>query len=143
MKEQSLDNIFGFKLYRSFSLIKAEIFKRFYHEGINVNFEQWIILNRLWDQDGLNQKELLELTMQSKGNLTRTLKTMEKLGLIIRKKDPNDLRSIQVYLTSQSKRFKGKLRKIAFEVLSQSTFGLTDKELEITHKVLDKIVQNF
>ena len=59
MLNTNLDDIFGYKLYRSFSLIKGNIFHEFHQNHININFEQWIILNRLWDEDKQSQNSLL------------------------------------------------------------------------------------
>jgi MarR family transcriptional regulator, organic hydroperoxide resistance regulator len=137
-----LDDIFGFKLYKSFSLIKGQVFHRFFEEGYKINFEQWIILNRLWDNEGQTQKELLSLTMQSKGNFARTLNSMEKENLILRKQNPNDLRSSVIFLTRKSKKMKEGLLKIAFEVLSNSMNGISKKDIAITNSVLDQIINN-
>jgi len=137
-----LDDIFGFKIYGAFTLLKSRVFAEFYNANYEVNFEQWIILNRLWDSDGLSQGELFSLVTQSKGNLARTLKKMESDHLVRRKVNPLDQRSQLIYLTKKSKQLKEPLRKIAFEVISLSLKGVKAEELDIATKVLDQVSYN-
>lgn len=137
-----LDDILGFKLYKNFTLLKGKVFEEFYQKDIDLNFEQWIILNRLWDQDGLTQNALLEQTMQKKGNLTRTLKKMEELDLLVKKNNEQDLRSFQIYLCPKAKNLKNKLRKIVFEKLSHALNGIEEEDLITTNRVLDMMEKN-
>jgi len=137
-----LDDIFGFKLYKNFTLLKGLVFEEFRLKEIDLNFEQWIILNRLWDEDGLTQNALLEQTMQKKGNLTRTLKKMEELNLVIKKNNKEDLRSCKIYLCPKAKNLKSKLRKIVFEKLSHAAKGIDKDDLNIANQVLDQMEKN-
>lgn len=137
-----LDDIFGFKLYKNFTLLKGQVFEEFHQKEIDLNFEQWIILNRLWDEDGLTQNALLEQTMQKKGNLTRTLKKMEELNLVIKKNNEQDLRSCKIYLRPKAKSLKGKLRKVVYEKLSQALKDIDKEDLLIANRVLDIMEKN-
>ncbi|RLA62823.1 MAG: MarR family transcriptional regulator [Epsilonproteobacteria bacterium] len=138
----NLDDIFGFKLYKNFSLLKGLIFEEFHHKKIDINFEQWVILNRLWDHDGLTQHALLELTMQKKGNLTRTLKKMEELSLLTKKNNKDDLRSFRIFLCPKAKNLKNKLRKIVLEKISLALKGIDKEDLKIANRVLDQMEKN-
>lgn len=137
-----LDDILGFKLYKVFSLLKGQIFHQFFESGIDINFEQWIILNRLWDEDGLIQNDLLQKTMQTKGNLARTLKKMSDEDFIIKKENEDDQRSARIFLTKKGLQLKSKLRPMAFNILSQATEGISASDLKIVHKVLQQMAQN-
>ena len=137
-----LDDILGFKIYRAFSLLKNRIFHNFYKNEIAVNFEQWIILNRLWDYDEQSQGDLLNLTTQSKGNFTRTLRKMEQENLIIKKKNLKDNRSSIISLTPNSQQLKTPLRSIAFKELSIAIDGIDKADILIAEKVLTKIAEN-
>ncbi|NCN26032.1 winged helix DNA-binding protein [bacterium] len=137
-----LDDILGFKLYKVTSLLKGQIFHQFFESGIDINFEQWIILNRLWDEDGLVQNDLLQKTMQTKGNLARTLKKMSEEGLINKKENEEDQRSARIFLTKKGQQLKTKLRPIALKRLAHATDGISASELKTVHRVLEQMAEN-
>lgn len=72
-------------------------------------------------------------------SLTRTLKTLEEKGLIIRKKNPEDGRGVIIHLTDLGKE-KRKLSKqtvLKFNEIIKS--NVNNKDLEAFFKVVDTI----
>ena len=69
----------------------------------------YILLNI--DKDGTPSTKLgPKMGMESR-SLTRSLKTMEQNGLIIRKPDENDRRMVRVYLTEEGKAYRNTSRQ--------------------------------
>ena len=61
------------------------------------------MFNVLWEKDGLKFKELAEKVNMDGATLTGILDRMERSGFVERKDDPEDRRSLLVYLTAKSK----------------------------------------
>ncbi len=139
----SLDESLGYIINRTALRLKHELQQAFKTKGYDVTPEQWAILNRLWEQEGLSQVELAERTFKDKPNVTRMLDVLERRNLIFRQKDGNDRRAFQVYLTEEGQKLKDKLIPLATEVLERGLKDLTHEEIESLKNKLDRIYNNF
>lgn len=70
------------------------------------------ILELLWKEDGRTQKEIAEALKLKPPTVTLILQRMEKAGLVKRQSDPQDLRSIRIYLTKKGKSLEKDVRGI-------------------------------
>ena len=67
---------------------------------------QFPALLELWGNDGLTQKELVDLLDVEQATMANTLARMERDGLIRRTRDPDDGRAQRVWLTPRAKRLR-------------------------------------
>lgn len=76
-------------------------------------------------------------------SLSRTLKTMEDKGLILRKKNPEDGRSVLIYLTDFGKEMRDYSRKVVltFDQAVRKEIPEDDLEkfIEVASKIMDLI----
>src|SRR5690554_637486 len=72
-------------------------------------------------------------------SLTRILKTMEEKGLIYKKADPLDKRSVRIFLTEEGIRLKIMSVNTINEFNARVRKSLTQEELESFFKVFEKI----
>ncbi len=136
--EFNLENTLGYWINRCSILLKSELTRRFQQAGYDVTPEEWVILNRLWQQDGLSQNELAERTIKDKTTITRFLNQMEKKKLVTRKSSKEDARFKNIYLTSNGQKLKANLIPIAQEMLGQAAVGISKNDLQI---ILDTLKQ--
>ena len=142
MAEFKLDNSFGYLINLAAQRLKYELHQTFQAKGYDITPEQWAVLNRLWEQDGLSQVELAERTFKDKPSTTRILNLFEQKGVVHRRRDAEDGRVIHVYLAKTGRDLKEKLIPCAEEVLVKSGKGLTKEELAQLKQLLAKIVNN-
>ncbi|MEX0719707.1 MAG: MarR family transcriptional regulator [Balneolaceae bacterium] len=71
----------------------------------NLTISQFGTLEALLHLGPLNQKELGEKLLRSGGNITLVIDNLEKNGLVIRSKNPNDRRAVIINLTKKGKTF--------------------------------------
>lgn len=71
--------------------------------GFNVTAGQGMVLNFLYDGDGITSKDLGERTMLDSATLTGILDRLEKAGLIERQLHATDRRAITVCLTEEGR----------------------------------------
>lgn len=111
-------------------------------KSFDITTEQWMILNRLFEEPGINQKELSERTLKDQGSLTRTLDRMEKKGLVQRQINPTDRRSFLIYLTDEGYALRDRIVPIAVECIEDSVKGFTEEEVDTLVALLKKLILN-
>ncbi len=108
----------------------------------DLTIEQLHLLKQLSVSKGQTQYQLAEGTNKSPANITRILDRLEKKGLVSRKKNPSDRRSILVFLTEQGESLLMDVR-ILFEGLNTDlVVGISLEKQMITIDVLKTILQN-
>jgi DNA-binding MarR family transcriptional regulator len=142
MTHFSLDDSYGYLVNLAAQRLKYELHQAFQAKGYDVTPEQWAVLNRLWEQDGLSQVELAERTFKDKPGTTRILNLLEKKGIVVRHSDDSDRRVLRVFLTQTGKDLKDKLILCAQEVLAKGGKDLTSQELAQFNRTLNQILSN-
>ena len=79
------------------SQMAAELDERL--KGLDLNLGLWPSLFVLWEQEGLTQSELATRCQTAHYTTTRVLDTLEKKGLVERRKHPTSRRAYQIFLT--------------------------------------------
>ena len=138
----TLDESLGFLINRTAVRLKRELHQAFKAHNYKITPEQWAILNRLWEQEGLSQVELAELTFKDKPNVTRMLEVMEREGWVFRQPDEEDRRAYKVFLTEAGRGLKDKLIPLAEGVLERGQRGLTAEDIAQAKRVLNLIYDN-
>lgn len=136
----NLDDSLGFILNRSNTRMKNNLLHHF--KEYDVTPEQWAVLNRLWETEGISPKELAELTSKDQPTTVRILSKLEKKGLITRRVNPEDSRAYLISLTSEGRELRDKLVPLAFEALDKALKGIDKKQIEEVKIVLNKIFEN-
>lgn len=72
----------GYNMINTSWQIKETLRKAFMANGFDITSDQFAVLLRLWEEDGISQLELCQRTCKNKSNLTRILDSMEKRALI-------------------------------------------------------------
>ncbi|MCB0165646.1 MAG: MarR family transcriptional regulator [Anaerolineae bacterium] len=143
MTHFSLDDSFGYLINNLALLLKRELHQVFKSHGHQVTPEQWAILNRLWEQDGLTQVELAERTFKDKPNVTRMLDVLERRELVYRQPDENDRRAYKIHLTEQGRALQDQLVPLAEAVLERGQKNLTNEDIARLNQTLKVIYGNF
>ncbi|RJX28504.1 MAG: MarR family transcriptional regulator [Dethiobacter sp.] len=111
-------------------------------KSFDITTEQWMIMNRLFEEGGISQKELSERTLKDQGALTRTLDRMEKKGLVKRQVSPYDRRSFLIYLTDAGQAVRNRIVPIAVECIEEAVKGFTEEEVGTLTTLLKRVILN-
>jgi DNA-binding MarR family transcriptional regulator len=142
MSDFVLDNSVGFLVNRTALRLKRELQQAFRRQGFTVTAEQWALLNRLWEQEGLSQVQLAERTFKDKPNVTRMVEVLERNGLVHRQQNRRDRRAYHVFLTPAGRELRSAMIPLAVEVLRRALRGLDENEVEELRRVLERIDRN-
>jgi DNA-binding MarR family transcriptional regulator len=140
MADFSLDRSLGFVANRAALRLELALARAL--APFDVTPQQWALLNRLWEQDGLTQRELADRTFKDPPNTTRMLDKLERKGLVARRPDPDDRRVALIYLTERGRRLKADLIPLARGILARATQGIGEADLAVALGVLDRVADN-
>ena len=100
------------------------------------------ILNTLHTEDGITQKELADRCRMDEATISRNLDKLSRSGYLERKPDPASRRSFLICLTEEVRREAETLRHLLAYVDDQLWAGLTEEDMEIFARYLEKICEN-
>lgn len=130
----------GFIISRTNQKLSNYLTRKF--KQYDITPEQWAVLNRLWERDGVSQKEISEITIKDQTTLTRILDKLEGKGFIKRQTSPTDRRAFLIFLTDEGRNLEDILVPIAYEALDEALQGLRKEEINQLKVLLNKIFIN-
>jgi len=92
----------------------AEAFARAGYGEISPSYGS--ILLPLFEEDGLRIGELARRARLSKQAMTTMVRVMERKGLIVRRRDPEDARAMRISLTPRTRRFRATAERVLEEL---------------------------
>jgi DNA-binding MarR family transcriptional regulator len=107
-----------------------------------LSFGHWQFLRVLWEGDGLNQTDLSAAVGVMEPTTVTALKAMEMLGLIERRKRPDNRKKVYVYLTPAGRALKTKLVPLAVEVNEIALRGVKTADVAAMRRALLAMVVN-
>jgi DNA-binding MarR family transcriptional regulator len=107
-----------------------------------ITFSQYQHLRQLWQEDGLAQVELSRRIGIETASSTAVIDQLEKLGLIRRKRDPQDRRRIIVTLTPPGRALEKPLDDCAIAVNLRARAGLSKADVAEMFETVGKIIRN-
>jgi DNA-binding MarR family transcriptional regulator len=122
--------------------LRERLAVRFAKAGYGVTPEQWAILGRLGQEDGLSQQTLADRFHRSKVAAFQLISKLEARGMVERRPDPYDGRSRLVYLTEEGRRVQQALIALAKENMAEALQGVDEVDLDTAKKVVRQIINN-
>ncbi|HEY2510589.1 MAG TPA: MarR family transcriptional regulator [Polyangiaceae bacterium] len=108
-------------------------------DDLELTYPQYLVLLVLWETDGLSVGALGERLYLDTGTLTPLLKRMEKQGLIARRRNGDDDRVVENWLTPPAKSLKKRAQKVPVELLCNA--GLELDEVRSIKEVVEGFVK--
>lgn len=128
---------------RAAIMTRKNLTARFKEKGVALTPEEFAILSRLWEADGLFQTEITEKTLKDKTRVTRLLGRLIEKSLIEKETDEADRRNFRIFLTKKGSALKGEVLPIIIELMDQASYHISSLDLEITKKTLRQVLLNF
>ncbi len=109
--------------------------------GVRVG--QNLVLEVLWEGDGLTPGELAERLHLATPTVVKSATRMEASGLLTRRPDAHDARLVRLYLTDQARSVRTAIETERDNLAKRATAGLTIAERRALVRALTKIVDEF
>ena len=133
----SLSSSMGYLVRRTFQAFTRTMAQRL--AGHDITLSMWYFLRLLWEGDGRTQKDISTELGLTPPTTVSAMDNLERRGLIIRKRNPQDRREIHVYLTPAGRQLKTKLSRYAHEVNAIALRKLTKQETQQLRALLLKV----
>lgn len=137
-----LDDFLGHIVHCTDMKSAVGLLRTFQEKGYNITPGHYIILNKLWEQEGIHQSALADTTLKDRHNITRMLNLLEKNGYIRREPDPIDKRKFLVFLTEAGKSLKPKLTPIITDYFRKCFAGLNQNDIDDFIRVHKHVLNN-
>jgi len=138
MEQLVLENQVCFALYNATNtMIRAY---RPLLEALNLTYPQYLVMLVLWNNNGINVKNLGKQLHLDSGTLTPLLKRLEAKGIIVRKRNKIDERSRDMYLTKDGAALKEKAEKIPESLFCKT--GLAKEEAMLLKSICEHTTRN-
>jgi MarR family transcriptional regulator, transcriptional regulator for hemolysin len=112
-------------------------------KNFDITPEQWTVLKRLSENDGINQKELAIKAEKDQPTVTRILDILERKELIIKKKNKEDRRSFILFITDKGIAVKEELSPVIEKLWEEKILtGISEEDLKVYRSVLVKMNDN-
>jgi DNA-binding MarR family transcriptional regulator len=109
---------------------------------VGLHAGQEMVLSHLWREDGLAPSELAARLGVEPPTVTNTLSRMEKAGLLVRCRHPQDARCTRVYLTERGWELREPVERRWETVQERAFAGITPEEEDLLRELLIRIHDN-
>ena len=110
---------------------------------VGLTATQYIVLARLWTEDGISLTELGDHLSLDSPTLTGIIDRMERDGLVERKRNDGDRRVVRVYLTPKGTELEQTIGTFAADTDNEAWRNFTDSERDEVLRSLDVIWNTF
>ena len=141
MPEQQMeaDDRIIYSLTETQRILMAHLKDRLSAEGLSITVVQAGMLFLLDQRDGRTMTELSRLLFTENSSMTRLVDRMEKAGLVQRRTDPQDRRTLIISITEAGRKQAGAAKKIVQGVNEDIKARLSPEELEVLKRVLGRL----
>lgn len=100
---------------------------------------EWTVLVCLVFRDGLNPRDICEITEQPSNTVSRAVTALQAKGMISRRDDPEDARRTRLYLKPAGRKMHDAVMALFVQAEREMTAVLSPDEKDILIRLLDKM----
>ncbi len=103
---------------------------------------RWRVLMILEDQEPSSISEICELAVMNLSTITRVIQRLEKAGLVSSGPRRKDNRVTEVRMTAKGRQELQVVKKVASNLFSHATEGLSSVDVKVLNRILRNLAQN-
>ena len=107
-------------------------------EPMGLTHPQYLVMLALWQHEPLSLRRLGELVSLDPTTLSPLVKRLEAIGYVVRERDPNDERNLNVRLTTEGRSLRRRALKIPPAIMDR--LGMTVDELQDLNAILTDVI---
>ncbi len=142
MKRISFGRRIGTSIYHTGIVARALSSQTFSEKGFGLTPEQFLILDLIIENGELYQRQIAEITLKDRGNVSRIIKILEEKELITKIEASHGRRIYKILVTKKGLELRNKIKPFAEELRKILATDITEEELTITLKTLNKVYEN-
>jgi DNA-binding MarR family transcriptional regulator len=119
---------------------RAHVGELLAEHGLHVG--QDMVLFELWQDDGVRGGELADRLGVEPPTITKMLRRLESCGLVERRADPEDARSVRVYLTGRGGALQDPVLRCWEQAERTVLAGMNARDQQTFRRLLDRVKSN-
>lgn len=132
-----------FKIDTTIKKIRNTLQKSFQNAGLDLTFDQWVLIDHIYRDQGINQNTLAEMTYKDPPTITRIIDLLEKKLLVKRVEALGDRRKFNLFLTKDGEKLRSKAYPIVVEMRKSGWGNLNEEDYQNFLRIIDVIYQNY
>ena len=140
--KERLEEVIYFVIERTSKRLKQYSMMEFQKHGFELTIDQWIVLKRIGEQEGINQIDLAESTYKDPASITRILDALIKKGWVEKRVNEHDRRRFDLLLTQSGRDLHNEMIEVVVELRKVGIEGMSLEEIALLEKLLNKIFKN-
>ena len=128
---------------RTLKLIKLNYLQVFRELDLDITTEQWVILDRLAEGDGISQTDLANDSFKNAPTVSRIIDLLRKKGLIEKKQSAEDRRQFRIYLSSLGRACHERAKPAVLELRRRGWQNLDEQDYQNFTRIMEQISENF
>jgi len=132
----------GSVIYVVGSLVRGLSSQAFTENKFGITPEQYLILLLIIENEGVYQRQICEVTLKDRANVARIVEILLQKELIKKETDSNGRRIYKITATEKGQDLIKTISPCDIELKNFITRGISEEELAITKRTLEKIKTN-
>lgn len=120
--------------------IHQHLTEKFKENGITP--EQWVVLRKLSEEDGISQREIAERVDKDPNNIKVLVDKLESKSYVKRSVNPNDKRAFSLNITAEGLELIKKLKPLDDLMITDIETGLSSDEIASLKNILTRVQMN-
>lgn len=133
----------GTYLDRTIKIVKQHYMRVFREQDADISTEQWVIIDQLYQSNGLSQTDLANGSYKNAPTVSRIIDLLCSKKLVERQRFKGDRRRYKIYLTTSGKELHEKLLPHILELREQTWQGLSEEDWINLQRISTQILDNF
>ncbi|MFT5165928.1 MAG: DNA-binding MarR family transcriptional regulator [Saprospiraceae bacterium] len=134
---------YGTLIDRTLRIIKLNFIQGFKEVGVDLTPEQWVMIDRLHQQNGISQTELANGSFKNAPTVSRIIDLLCQKGLTERNRFDNDRRRYKIFLTEKGIETFNKANPVAQKLREQGWSNLSESDYENFTRIMNQVFDNF
>ena len=107
-------------------------------EPMGLTHPQYLVMLALWQHEPLSLRRLSELVSLDPTTLSPLVKRLQAIGYLVRERDPDDERNLNLRLTTEGRNLRRRALKIPPAIMAR--LGMTVDELQHLNTILSDVI---
>lgn len=143
MPSSILTNGYGTLIERTLRLIKLRYLQTFRAANIDITPEQWVMIDKLYQSNGISQNELASITFKNAPTVSRIIDLLCKKGWTERSRSKDDRRSYSINLTSAGSEIVEILLPKVIHLRELGWKNMSEEDHQIFIQIMNQIYENY
>ena len=133
---------FGFPMDRAIKMIRSKYNGAFKQLGFDITTEQWVLLEKLYWENGQSQTNLADGSYKNAPTVSRIIDLLVKKEFVERQRFKNDRRRYKIFLTEEGREVVEECYPKILKLRESGWEKLSDEDYDTFMRIINQITEN-